>query len=244
MLKEPQDLIQIIQESSKEKNDRSLVGNLIKAIINDAKKFLNELSVATLKRVFKQTYRVEVSNQIKLPNVQKIEGKVSLKEIREVVIGLNEIVKKLDTLEVTNRKSTTQLEKSLKPVENDPSPIVKAIKDIKIPETKIPAPLSKIEITNLKELKDLLLKMLVELQKPTETVVIPPYPKTMTVGNLDKVEGLLADLNKPEKEDEPIAFNFDTDDTGNLKTFTEIYPDGEVISTGWSIGRVKIKDTR
>lgn len=205
-----------------------------------------EMLGTALKLVKKSTYSVKVENQIKLPAVQQVEGTVSLKEIRTLVLGLNEVVKELKTLTSTGSANTTLLSKELKPTKVDFTALEKAVKAIKIPETVVPDYPTVMQISNLEELKKPLENLATKFKVEAPVINIPPAPKTITVGNLEGLQTTLESiLAKEEPTEEPlIGLSWKKDDNGNLQTLTEIYPSGTVVSTGWGIGSVKIDDQR
>ncbi|MBA2706141.1 MAG: hypothetical protein H0U60_20085 [Blastocatellia bacterium] len=150
---------------------------------------------AALKAVKKNTYSVKVENQITLPEIQQVEGSVSLKEIRTLVLGLDEVVKNLKSLADTGRENTKLLSKELKPERADFSTLEKAVKDIRIPETKIPEHPKTFAVNNFDELKKPLAELTSKLNIKFPDINIPPAPKNITVDNLEAIESLLAELS-------------------------------------------------
>lgn len=221
MLKTPQEIINEINQSQNTFNDKKASVGLIKGIIDDAKEFFNGLADRVI--------------AVRLPKVQKVKGTISLKEARSLLVGINEVVKNLQQVKTEITSQTKGLSKYLKP--SDFSKLEKAIKAIKIPETKIPEYPKDVKINNLKELKNHFDQLADKFNIKIPEVKIPDYPKSIKVSNFPKP--------KPEPmEEEMIGFSWQKNDLGEVTKITEEYPSGKVISTGWVLGRVKIDDQR
>lgn len=121
---------------------------------------------------------------------------------------------------------------------------VEAIKNIK-PEVTVEAPDSEVRIANIDKTNKILQQIL-EKDPKAPSVVVPNFPDKISISNLKSLEDSLDSLlNALKKEDEePIGYRWNKDSTGKLKSFTEIYEDHEVTSTGWNIGRVSITDVK
>ena len=232
-----EEIIQTLKDKEETQNSKKGIVLLIKGIISDAKEFFTGLfdKISALKD---NVFRVEVKNQIELPKIQKIEGEVAVKDIRSLIIGLNEIIKKQSEVIKSYEKGVGELKKSLKPEKVDFSRLEKAVKEIKIPEVKIPQPPKAIEITNLGELKKYFDELGKKFNIKFPDIEIPPFPKTVKVSNLAE----LKETKKPEPKLQ--SFFWEKDENGELKSLTEVYDTGEVRTTGWNLGRVKIDDKR
>lgn len=194
---------------------------------------LAEMIASAIKIAKGNTYSVKVENQLKLPDVQKISGEVTVKDLEGLILGLDQVIKSV--------KSLPQMERA------DLSALEKAVKDIKFPDhPKMPEPLKTVEVTNLNELLKPLAKLASKLDTKSPTIHFPPPLKSVSVSNLEAIETILSSIqDKLEKKDEdPTGFSFERDSTGKLKTLTEIYPSGSVVSTGWNLGRVTVEDNR
>ena len=229
---EPSEIIQTLKNDQDKQNQRKASVGLIKGIITDAKEFFTKLfdNITELKN---STFKVNVENQIELPETQKIEGEVSIKEIRSILLGLNEMIKGL-----YETKSAIEANKIELPEQKevDFSSLEKAIREI--PETVIPEyPEQKeeIRISNLNEITKYFQAVIEKIEgiKIPETK-IPAFPKKIEISNLPE-----------EKEEEKCtSFSWDVNENGDLTSITENYPSGQVVSTGWALGRVKIDDKR
>lgn len=166
-----------------------------KGLFQGLKGALAQMFAAVVREVKRHTFTVKVDNQIKLPEVQKTEDSKTTQKVSEVVTALSSLSKSVESLRKDSEKQTKDLSTALKPKETDLSPVVKAVKDIKIPETKIPAPLEAITVKNLDELKKPLAELASKLKIEFPTINIPEYPETITVSNLEAIESLLAELS-------------------------------------------------
>jgi hypothetical protein len=143
MLKSPQQIIDEMRQIDDGKQERTSTAGLIKEIIKDAKQFFDDLFKKHTDKLSKNKFSVEVKNFPKPPDVQKIDGSVSLKDTKALLIGLNEIIKVVENTKKNVETQTKQLEKSLKPEKTDFSSLEKAVKEI-----VIPAPLKEISVDN------------------------------------------------------------------------------------------------
>jgi hypothetical protein len=238
-MKTVQEIIQENKLKGGEVQQRSSTAFLLKAITIDAKNFFTNLFTGIADKLSKNKFDVEVKNQIVLPKVQQIDGTVSLKDAKALLIGINEIVNGIKTVNDTYSKSTKGLEKTLKPEKIDFSSLLKAIEGIYIPE-----PLKEISVNNLKDnTKELeaIKKEITKLEMKPTINVETKEPKVSI--DLDGVKSLLETIVKSleVKEDEPTGYSWTKNSEGNLSTFTEIYSDKKIVSSGWDIGRVEIK---
>lgn len=117
------------------------------------------------------------------------------------------------------------------------------------PDVVIPEPLAEVRVTNQDKVISLLEKIVKKPDFEKAVVNLPDpveFPSSMSVDNLGEVVDKLEILvNKSEQPvEQPIGLSWDEDANGNLESVTEIYPSGKVVSTGWNIGRVKVKDDR
>jgi len=232
-MKNPYEIVQSLQEDQKQLDERKSKVGLIKGIITDSKDFftkLNDKLIAVKDNIFK----VNVENQIEFPKVQEVEGEVSIKDLRAVLVGLNELIKKQSDTIKSYEKGVGELKKTLKPERIDLSSVVKAVNAIKIPEVKIPEPLKVIEISNLKELKRYFDELAKKFDIPAPVVNVPAFPQKIEISNFPK----------PEPEEAMTGFYWKKNELGDLTEIVEQYPSGEVISTGWVLGKVKINDNR
>lgn len=236
-MKSPEEIIQLIQETTDKFTHKKATVGIIRGIITDSKEFLDKLSKKIVDSINKNVFNVKVENQIELPKVQKIDGQVSIKDMRTLVLGLNEVIKALGQVKKSAEDNTKTISKNLKPEKIDFSSLEKAVKGIKFPEVKIPEQRKSVEVSNLNELKkyfDILAK---KFNISAPVVNVPPFPKEIKVSNFPKPE-------KPEEPEKMTGFYWKKDEFENVTEIVEQYPSGEVISTGWSMGRVKIDDKR
>lgn len=133
-MKTVEEIISEQQSKSNEVTQRSSTAGLLKAITQDAKDFFTNLFKVSADKLADNKFDVEVKNQIVLPKVQQIDGSVSLKDTKALLIGLNEIVRGIEKANKTYEQSSKGLEKNLKPEKVDFSKLEQAIKDIYIPE--------------------------------------------------------------------------------------------------------------
>jgi hypothetical protein len=240
-MKTVQEIIQEQQSKSGEVNQRSSTAGLLKAIILDAKNFFTNLFTNNSKMLANNKFDVEVKNQIVLPKVQQIDGSVSIKDAKALLIGLNEIIKGIKTINDTYSKTSKGLEKSLKPEKIDFSSLLKAIEDIYIPE-----PLKEVSVSNLppdttKEL--VAIKKEITKLKLNPTINVETKEPKVSIdldGVKNQLKTLIEAVSEPDDE-EPTGYSWTKNSEGNLSTFTEIYSDKKIVSTGWDIGRVEIK---
>lgn len=244
----PEEITGRVKSAIEEQKQGAKTESFHKGLFLGLKVAFAQMIGSALKTVKKNTYSVKVENQIELPKVQQIEGTISLtsKDIRTLVLGLNEVVKEVRKVSEATAKSELALSKNLKPERVDFSAVEKAINAIKIPETVIPDYPTVMQISNLAELKKPLADLAAKLKIPAPIVNVPPSPKTITVGNLDAIEALLTKMSTKVEvaPEEPTGYSFKRDENGNLTSFTEIYPSGKVTSTGWALGAVTITDDR
>jgi hypothetical protein len=243
MLKTVQEIIQENKQINDGTKERSSTAGLLKAITSDAKDFFTNLFTGIAGKISKNKFSVEVANQIVLPKVQQIDGSVSIKDAKALLIGLNEIIKGIKTINDTYSKSSKGLEKSLKPEKIDFSSLLKAINAIEIPEplkeiiVRNPTPDTTKELVAIKkELTKLKLNPTINVETKEPKVVID------LEGVKSRLETIVGVLET--KEDEPTGFSFTRNSEGNLSTLTEIYPNGKVKSEGWDLGSVKVSDDR
>ena len=236
-MKSPQEIIQTISdENSKFAQKRATVG-VIRGIIDDAKDFLDKLAKKIADSINQNSFSVKVENQIKLPETQKIDGSVSIKDMRSLIVGLDEVIKALNEVKNGAKQNAKTISNDLKPEKIDFSSLEKAIKAIKFPDIKIPEQRKTVEVSNFNELKkyfDLLVKKFVV---PAPVVNVPPFPKEIAVSNFPKPE-------KPIEPEKMSGFYWEKDKNGDVTTLVEKYPSGEIVSSCWNIGSVKIDDRR
>jgi len=236
-LKSPEEIIQTISDNRQKFSQKKATVGVIRGIIQEAKTFFSSLSGQIIDSINKNIFRVTVENQINPPEVQKIDGEVSIKDMRALVLGLDEIIKSLSEVKTSAEKNTKAVTKDLKPEKVDFSGLEKAIKAIKFPEIKIPEQRKSVEVSNLSELKKYFDGLIKKFDVPTPVVNIPPFPEKIEVSNFPKPE-------EQEKEEKMTGFYWKKDENNNVTEIVEQYPSGDVVSTGWDIGRVKIDDRR
>ena len=188
------EIIQTLQERDEKQKSRKAQVGLISGIIDDAKKFFTKNAEYLAHLVTSKTLSVEVKNQLKLPDTQKVDGSVSIKEIKALVAGLEAVrgeVQKLEKLSTAISKLSTDL----KPVPVDFSTVEKAIKAIHIPETVIPEAPETVSISNLAEVTKAMEGFVKAIPQP-EAVVIPEYPTSIEVNNLAPLAKELKALTK------------------------------------------------
>lgn len=206
---------------------------------------LAQMLGTVMKFAKQQTFKVNVENQIKMPDTQKVEGQVSLNEMWVLILGLSEVIKRLESVATTIEQSPKNVTHHFKPEQVDLKPLEAAIKGLKL-NVAMPEQKDTVTVTNLAELKKPLADLASKLQIKFPDIHIPEYPKSVTVGNLTTIEKLLVALSNKEQpvEEQPLGFSWKRDSNGKLETLTEIYPSGKVISTGWNLGAVQVDDQR
>lgn len=195
MLRTPAEITRDVISQRQARAEIGAKQNFEKGLFHGLKTAMAEVAGSVVKLLKKNTYSVKVENQIELPKLQQVEDKEAKRELRELKQQLTATLRGLERLEKTSQLSTKELAKALKPIETDLNPLIKAVKDIKIPETKIPAPLEAITVKNLDELKKPLAELAKKLKIELPAIHIPEYPKNVTVGNLEAVEALLAEIS-------------------------------------------------
>lgn len=237
---------QIIEENKQVNdgtNQRSSTAGLLKAITLDAKQFFTNLFKMSVDKLANNKFDVEVKNQIVLPKVQQIDGEVSLKDTKALLIGLNEIVIGVENVKKTYEASAKSLEKNLKPEKIDLSKLEKAVKDIYIPD-----PLKEVSVSNFIDYNkklDAIVKEIAKLKLDPKIEVKTQTPRVSIdlEGVKNQLQAIIEILSKPV-EQEPTGFSWTKNDQGNLVSFTEIYSNGKITSDGWDVGRIKINDSR
>lgn len=194
-MKQPSEIIKDIVSQRDNKIAEIERDRTEKGLFQGLKGAMAQMLAAAVREVKKHTFSIKVENQIKLPDVQKVEDSKNTQKVSEVVAALSSLSKSVESLRKDSEKQTKELSTALKPKETDLSPVVKAVKDIKIPETKIPKPVESVTVKNLDELKKPLAELAAKLKIEFPTIDIPEYPKTITVGNLEAIESLLAELS-------------------------------------------------
>lgn len=232
---EQDEIIQTQKELTEKQNQRKASVGLIKGIISDAKNFFNKLNEKVLD-LKDNTFKVKVVNQIKVPDIQRIKGSVSLVEVQALLSAINSVIEGVNKVQTTLQEQTKNLD-TLKPEKIDFTSVEKAIKNIpKVNIPDFPEQREEIRVNNLSELKKYFDELSKKLNINFPEINIPSYPKEIKISNFPKQEKVI--------EEKCIGYNWETNDNGDLTTITEYYPSGEIISTGWAIGRVKIDDRR
>jgi hypothetical protein len=237
-LKTVKQIVDEQQANTGEVQQRGSTANLLKAITSDAKNFFTSLFTNIGNKLANNKFDVEVKNPTKLPDVFKVDGSVSLKDTKALLIGLNEIVRKLDVANKTYEQSSKGLEKSLKPEKVDFSSLEQAIKAIEIPK-----PLKEVSVDNLQDYSNQLELIKKEISKlkldpKIEVKTQTPQVSIDLEGVKNQLQAIIEALSKPEEE--PIGFSWTKNPEGNLSTFTEIYPDKKIVSSGWDLGKVEV----
>lgn len=183
---------QIKQQQDIVSEKKSLFG-LIDRYILDAKGFFSGLfkSVTDLKD---NTFSVRVENQVSLPEVQKVDGAVSLKEIRLLLVGLKDTVSALEDVKNAIDKGNKQVAKELKPEKIDLAPITKAIENI--PEVEIPEHPESVSVNNFSELKKSFDDLAKKVNIKFPEIVFPEFPKSLDVNNLKEHTKAIIDAIK------------------------------------------------
>jgi len=177
------------------------------------------------------------------PEITKEEMLSGLDQIIVNVKKLGDVMPKLDTLGkiLDKPKENYWTEERMKKVLKDSFP--------KFPDIKIPEPKAEVRVTDLEKVTALLTKLVAKPDFQKTDITIPeqkPFPKSITVDNLGEVADKLQQLLDKENDKQPEAtgFSWNEDANGNLSSFTEIYPNGKVVSEGWNVARVKVHDDR
>lgn len=239
-MKTPQEIISEMKSKSDSKQERTSTVGLLRAVIQDAKDFFTNLVYGFGDKLSKSKFDVEVKNPLKLPDVFKVDGSVSLKDTKALLIGLNEIVRGIEATKKHYEAQTKQLEKSLKPEKIDFTKLEKAINSITIPE-----PLESTFVTNFPDYNkklDLIQKEISKLKLDPKIEVSPAKVSIDLDGVKNQLKAILDALVTPVKDDEPTGYSWTKDSEGNLSTFTEIYSDKKIVSSGWNLGSVKIEN--
>jgi hypothetical protein len=231
----PQEVVQSMQEEDSQSSDKKGIAGIIRAVVSEAKQFFTDLFSKSTNELKVNKFKVEVENQIELPKVQKIDGEVTLKNAREYVIGLNEIKKTIETTIKSLEKTTKNLNKELKPEKINLKPVVDAIDAIEIPETVIPDYPTEMTISNLSFLQQYFDKLAKQFDIKIPETKIPPYPKEIEVSNFPE---------PPEDEEEMAGLYWNKNEIGDVTELVEQYPSGNIVSKGWDIARVKVRDER
>lgn len=242
MLKDNKTIAAEIKASSDNQSEQIKRMGLVQSLVFEFKDFVGNITAGLYKKLAGTKFDVEVKNQIVLPEVQKISGEVSLSDTKALLIGLNEIVRGIESAKKSHEQMSKGMEKSLAPKEMDMSCLEEAINAIEIPE-----PLKEVSVSNLKDYSDKLDAIKKEISKLKLDPKIEVQPTKVTIdldGLKNQLQAILDALVTPEKDDEPTGFSWTKNSEGNLSTFTEIYPDGKVVSTGWDINKVEINDQR
>ena len=233
---QPEEIIRTLQDKNEDIQNKKASIGLIGGIIDDAKSFFSNLTFQTIKLITGNKYKVDVD----FPKVQEVEGTVNLSNNEFSVSNLKEfsqeLQSKIDELKLI-QKEVVEAVKGIK--QPDFSNLEKAVKSIDIPEVNIPET-KDVSINNLPDFKKMFDELGKKLKFPDinipeqKPVKIPDFPKEIKVSNFPK----------ETKEPELLSFYWNKDDTGNMTEFVEVYSNGEVVSTGWNLGRVKISDKR
>lgn len=239
MLKEPQEIIQTLQDEEDNKKKKQGIAGIIRSAFSELTNFFNSLGTKITSEINSNTFDVRITNQKDFPDVQKISGDVTIKESRDFIIGIDAIIDSLNSVKKEFSAQTSDLSKSLKQEKTDLSPIIKAIKAINIPETKIPKYPESISVNNLKDLEKLLKPLLEKIEKKEikfPSIEIPKFPKAIEISNFPDP--------KDEAEEDMTGFYWNKNENGDVTEIVEQYPSGDIVSTGWAIGRIKIDDRR
>lgn len=238
-MKNAETIIEEMKSQGDSTNQRSSTAGLIKAITLDVKNFFADLFSNSVSKLSMNKFDVEVKNPLKLPDVFKIDGSVTLKDTKALLIGLNEIVRGIEATKKHYETQTKQLEKSLKPEKVDFTKLEKAINSISIPE-----PLESTFVTNFPDYNkklDLIQKEISKLKLDPKINVSPTKVSIDLEGVKNQLQAILDALATPEKYDEPTGYSWTKDSDGNLSSFTETYKDKKIVSSGWNLGSVKIE---
>jgi hypothetical protein len=221
---------------------RTGTAGLIKFLVKDAKEFFTDLLKVSADKLAKNKFNVEVKNFPTPPEVQTIDGEVSLKDTKALLTGLNEIIKVVENTKKNVESQTKQLEKSLKPEKTDFSSLEKAVKAIEIPK-----PLESVSIDNQIDYN----KKLDDIKKEICKLKLDPQIKVETkasdvVIDLEGIKKLLQGIVESlgTKEEDMIGLVFKKDEYGSVTDIIEKYPSGNVVSSGWNLGVIGITDGR
>ncbi len=121
---------QIVEELNSEKEKRS--ERVLKE--SSRRKFESGLFSNLENNLSKNTFDVEVKNQVKLPDIFKIDGEVWVKDTSAILANLKKIIGEISDLKNKSVSQTKSLEKNLKPEKVDFSDLEKAVKGMLEPE--------------------------------------------------------------------------------------------------------------
>lgn len=253
MIQEPEQIVKDLLAKRASDTEKAQDKNYQGGLFHGLKVALAEMFGAVLKQIKKYTFKVNVENQLSLPEIQKVKGSVSVDEAWGILLGLDEMLGALENLQ----KDFAGLVKPLRPKEVYLDEVIKAIKtikipdvkvpDIKLPETKFPAYPKEIAVSNLSELKKPLLDLATKIQDKLSAIEFPEFPRSLSINNLDSIKAGLDEIVailSTNKDERPVGYSWERDATGRLTKFVEIYPDGRVISEGWNLGSVTINNDR
>jgi hypothetical protein len=239
-LKSPSEIIAEMRVKDDGRQERTSTAGLLKAIIKDAKEFFTGLSTGLGDKLSKNKFDVEVKNQIELPEVFKVDGEVSVKDTKAILTGLNEVIRSVNATQKYYQEQTKQLSANLKPEKTDFSKLEKAVKEIEIPK-----PLEVVSVDNLIDYTRKLDEIKKEICKLKLDPTIQVSPAKVVI-DLDGVKSLLETIVESlgDKEEEMTGLVFKKDSLGNVTDIIEKYPSGDVVSSGWNLGIIKVKDER
>lgn len=199
---QPKEIIQTLSSKENELKTRKASVGLISGIIKDAKSFLSNLFFQSVKEIRGNKFDVEVKNPTKLPEVFKVDGEVSLKDTKAILVGLNEVVRGIDKTKKYYEEQTKRLEKSLKPEKVDFGSLEKAINDIYIPD-----PVKTVSVDNFTDYNKKLDEIKKEIGKLKLDPKIEVQPAKVSIdldgvkSRLETLVGEIKRIPKPEKQE-------------------------------------------
>lgn len=204
-MNEVENILQSQKERKEKYQNKSAVVALIGGIIADAKQFFTSIADKQSGEITSATFKVEVQNPTAPVEVQKVEGLVSVNEMKSLLAAISDVNKSINSLSGLPG-DVKSLADTLKPLPVDFSELERAIKSIEIPETVIPNHPDKIVVSNLSEVVDAV-NGLIKSIPVHEKVSLPEYPKSVSINNLgdvssslDKIHKLIGELAKKPTE--------------------------------------------
>lgn len=187
--------------------------------------------------------------KLDMPEGFKLDWGISINGLKELLLGLDLTMDQVKKLTNELPAIVEKLDKNAGLHKEAFAEIAKAIRSIKQPEVIVPEPLAEVKVTDLNKVVDLLKKLVAKPDFECSDIMVPDFPTSITVDNLsevvEKLDALLTMDRSDEQEREPIGYSWTKDSTGKkLFSFTEIYSDHKVTSSGWNIGRVSITNDK
>lgn len=184
--------------------------------------------------------------KLDMPEGFKLDWGITINGLKEILVGLDLTIDQVKKLTDSLPSIVDKIDQGANSDRKELSALVAAVKSIKAPTIVIPEPLSEVKVTGQDKVVNLLTKIANKPDFEKTELQSPIFPQSITVDNLREITDKLSELVDKEAytEDKCTGFSWDTDSNGELSTFTEMYSNGNVVSTGWNLGRVRITDDR